>query len=167
MLENYFSQYDQLITPKSYTNKSFSSNANLKSSQNKDDYFELFNREWKMNLNLKQENVKMKKTINELSKQVSSMNKMILEKDSINEKNAEYILQLEKIITKIKNEKIKKQDNYNFKMSYESSNNDDVNKKEIKADVEVPYSWFFKYNKNQFSYSNGGSNGICEYASLS
>ena len=43
----------------------------------------------------------------------------------------------------------------------------DVNKKEIKADVEVPYSWFFKYNKNQFSYSNGGSNGICEYASLS
>ena len=43
----------------------------------------------------------------------------------------------------------------------------DVNKKKIKADVEVPYSWFFKYNKNQFSYSNGGSNGICEYASLS
>ena len=131
MLENYFSQYDQLINPKSYTNKSFSSNANLKSSQNKDDYFELFNREWKMNLNLKQENVKMKKTINELSKQVSSMNKMILEKDSINEKNGEYILQLEKIITKIKNEKIKKKDNYNFKMSYESSNNDDVNNKEI------------------------------------
>lgn len=39
----------------------------------------------------------------------------------------------------------------------------DINKKEIKADVEVPYSWFFKYNKNQFAYSNGGSNGICEY----
>ena len=73
MLDNYFSQYAQLISPKSYTNKSFSSNANLKSSQSKDDYFELFNREWKLNLNLKQENVKMKKTINEISKQTADV----------------------------------------------------------------------------------------------
>lgn len=33
----------------------------------------------------------------------------------------------------------------------------------ITADIEVPHSWFFKYNTSQFSYKNGGSNGICEY----
>ncbi len=42
----------------------------------------------------------------------------------------------------------------------------DADKKEITADVEIPYSWFFKYNKYQFSYSNGGSNGICEYVAF-
>lgn len=39
----------------------------------------------------------------------------------------------------------------------------DVDKEVIHADVECDHSWFFKYNKNQFSYHNGGKNGICEY----
>lgn len=39
----------------------------------------------------------------------------------------------------------------------------DVDKEVVTADHEIPYSWFFKYNKTQFSYSDGGSNGICEY----
>ena len=39
----------------------------------------------------------------------------------------------------------------------------DINKRIITADVEIPHSWFFKYNKDRFSYASGGSNGICEY----
>ena len=49
-----------------------------------------------------------------------------------------------------------------------SSNNNDVQISNgiVKAHVEVPYSWFFKYNTTRFSYSNGGSNGICEYVAF-
>ena len=39
----------------------------------------------------------------------------------------------------------------------------DVSQQVVTADVEIPYSWFFKYNTDRFSYSNGGSDGICEY----
>lgn len=39
----------------------------------------------------------------------------------------------------------------------------DISQQVVTADVEIPYSWFFKYNTDRFSYSNGGSDGICEY----
>lgn len=42
----------------------------------------------------------------------------------------------------------------------------DVTKKIVNADVEVPYSWFFKHNKTNFSYHIGGSHGICEYVAF-
>lgn len=41
-----------------------------------------------------------------------------------------------------------------------------VNEKVVTADVEVPHSWFFKHNKYRFSYSDGGSDGICEYVAF-
>jgi hypothetical protein len=39
----------------------------------------------------------------------------------------------------------------------------DIDSQTITATYEVPHSWFFKHNKYEFSYHDGGENGICEY----
>lgn len=60
------------------------------------------------------------------------------------------------------------------KIRKSSSNSSDwiinINEKVINADYEVPYSWFFKYFKNNFGYTSttkdGKSKGLCEYIAL-
>lgn len=52
-------------------------------------------------------------------------------------------------------------------------NTEDIVNINYKADIEVPYSWYFRYNKNKFPYNYSNEddlkhpNGLCEYVALS
>ena len=111
MLEHYFIKYEHLISPSKLSNKSFATTKKSKNQKSFDEnsnsnFKDLFYEERRNNLSLKFENNKMKKTISDLSNQIINLNKDLIDSKATNEKNCEYIIQLEKIIRKIKDNKL-------------------------------------------------------------